>query len=293
MPTMDVLHLRHMSDTHRCLLCGREDSWRHALLECTMSRCVWALSEDELVQLLSMNTNPNAKHWLLEMHDQLTHERFVLLVVTLWATWRARRKAIYEGVFQSPEGTNQFIKSYIVDLQTIAAVGSGQEQHQAARPSHWIAPPDTYAKINVDAATATNRGVAAAICRDQAGIFQGASALVIKGTNDPPTLEALAVREALALADDLNIRMIHVASDCKVVVDDIKNKTPAIYGAILHEIIDHSSTFISCTFVHEFRSSNFEAHNLAKHSLNLGVGRHVWLGNPGNLSFVPLNIGTS
>ena len=115
-------------------------------------------------------------------------------------------------------------------------------------------------------------------------------ALVIKGTNDPSTLEALAVREALALADDLNSCRIHVASDCKVVLDDIKNKTPAIYGAILHEIIDHSSTFISCTFVHEFRSSNFEAHNLAKHCSNLGVGHHVWLGHPGDLSFVPMNI---
>ena len=115
-------------------------------------------------------------------------------------------------------------------------------------------------------------------------------ALVIKGTNDPSTLEALAVREALALADDLNIRMIHVASDCKVVVDDIKNKTPAIYGAILHEIIDHSSTFISCTLVHEFRSSNFETHNLAKHCSKLRVGCHVWLGHPGDLSFVPMSI---
>ena len=76
-------------------------------------------------------------------------------------------------------------------------------------------------------------------------------------------------------------------------VDDIKQRNPVSYGAILHEIVDQSSSLSRCSFVHEFRSLNFETHNLAKHSLNLGIGRHVWLGNPGNLSFVPLNIGTS
>ena len=42
----------------------------------------------------------------------------------------------------------------------------------------------------------------------------------------------------LALAEDLNIQRIHVASDCKTVINDIKQKNPASYGAILHEIID-------------------------------------------------------
>ena len=149
-------------------------------------------------------------------------------------------------------------------------------------------------KINVDAAVpqSPRRGAAVAICRDHDGSFQGASAIVVKGVFDPPTLEALAVREALALAEDLNIQRIHVASDCKTVIDDIKQKNPASYGPILCEIIDQSSSFSGCSFVHEFRSLNFEAHNLAKHVLSLGVGRHVWLGHPGNLSFVPLNIGS-
>uniref|UniRef100_A0A8R7PGX9 Reverse transcriptase zinc-binding domain-containing protein n=1 Tax=Triticum urartu TaxID=4572 RepID=A0A8R7PGX9_TRIUA len=39
-PYMDILHCRNMSTTRRCALCGCDDSWRHALLECTMSRCI-------------------------------------------------------------------------------------------------------------------------------------------------------------------------------------------------------------------------------------------------------------
>ena len=160
------------------------------------------------------------------------------------------------------------------------------------RPTQWIHPPEAICKINVDGAVSQNRrrGAAVAICRDHNGNYLGASEILVKGVYDPPTLEALAVREALALAEDLNLQRIHIASDCKAVIDDLKEQNPASYGAILHEITHQATRFAKCNFVHEFRSSNFEAHNLAKHVLKLGVGRHVWLGHPCNLVFVPVNI---
>ena len=58
----------------------------------------------------------------------------------------------------------------------------------------------------------------------------------------------------------------------------------------MHEILELSKYFSACNFVHENRSSNFEAHNLAKFALSLGFGRHVWLGQPGDLRFLPVNI---
>ena len=58
-------------------------------------------------------------------------------------------------------------------------------------------------KINVDAAVGRARGAAGAICRDQDGAFLGASAVVFSHLSDPGTLEMLAIREALALADDI------------------------------------------------------------------------------------------
>src|SRR4051794_13465188 len=44
LPTADVLKRISMSTQDVCPLCGCEDSWRHALVACTMSRCIWALS---------------------------------------------------------------------------------------------------------------------------------------------------------------------------------------------------------------------------------------------------------
>ena len=64
------------------------------------------------------------------------------------------------------------------------------------------------------------------------------------------------------------------------------------YGAIIQEIRLHALSFISCRVVHEFRSSNFDAHNLAKYALGLGFGRHVWLGQPEGIPFVHVNIVT-
>ena len=135
------------------------------------------------------------------------------MVVTLWSVWKARRKAIYEGIFQSPHATHQFIQVFLKDLHTLGDIGSRPPEWRECKPTHWIKPPDAMFKFNVDAAVSQSRrrGVAAAICRDHDGSFQNASAIVVKGVFDPPTLEALAIREALALAEDLNIQSVHVA----------------------------------------------------------------------------------
>lgn len=87
-------------------------------------------------------------------------------------------------------------------------------------------------------------GAVGATCRDQAGMFLGASAVVFPKISYPATLEYLTIREAPTLADDLYERRIHVTSDCKVVVEDIHQKNPAVYAAIIHEIIHRKSFLI-------------------------------------------------
>ena len=99
-----------------------------------------------------------------------------------------------------------------------------------------------------------------------------------------------ACREALSLGNDLQLQNLHVASDCKVVVDDIKSGTLGRYSAVIREIAGRSVFFDSCNFVYESRKSNVEAHNLAKFAASLGAGRHVWLGIPHDTAYVPMNI---
>ena len=148
-------------------------------------------------------------------------------MVTLWAIWTARRKAIHEEIFRSPLSTHCFIQAYLADLQ-LSQPSSAPTVRLNCRPSRsWVRPEADMIKINVDGAFARNGrcSAAAAVCRDYNGAFLGSSAMVFNDINDPATLESLACREALSLADDLLVERIHVASDCKGVVEDITNGT--------------------------------------------------------------------
>jgi hypothetical protein len=57
----------------------------------------------------------------------------------------------------------------------------------------------------------------------------GASAVVFPGSIEAETLEALACREAIALAHDINARRVRVASDCQGVIMSFERGTIGAY----------------------------------------------------------------
>ena len=63
-PTAALLHHRNMAESAACCLCGAEDTWRHALLKCTVSRSTWALSSERIIDVLNSNEEPDPKRWL-------------------------------------------------------------------------------------------------------------------------------------------------------------------------------------------------------------------------------------
>uniref|UniRef100_A0A8I6WUB9 RNase H type-1 domain-containing protein n=1 Tax=Hordeum vulgare subsp. vulgare TaxID=112509 RepID=A0A8I6WUB9_HORVV len=103
---------------------------------------------------------------------------------------------------------------------------------------------------------------------------------------DPKILETIACREALALAEDLNLTHVIIASNSKQAIADIKNGARGWNGSIVHEI-SLRATLFRCNFCFEGRDANTEAHNLAKFSLSRGPGRHVSLGQPHDLICIP------
>lgn len=102
LPSADVLFHRNMATCDACSLCGVQDSWRHSLVDCNMTRCVWALVPEEVTEQLCEFQEPEARGWLASVTGKLSHFDCTWVVVTLWAIWYARRKAIHEGIFQSP-----------------------------------------------------------------------------------------------------------------------------------------------------------------------------------------------
>lgn len=62
------------------------------------------------------------------------------------------------------------------------------------------------------------------------------------------------------------------------------------YGNIIREISSSASDFQACTFLFEGRKSNVKTHSLAKHALRLSEGCHVWLVQPPGINCISINI---
>ena len=56
------------------------------------------------------------------------------------------------------------------------------------------------------------------------------------------------------------------------------------------EINERKKDFDHAEFRHEMRDSNWEAHDIARGSLGLGQGRHVWLAHPPDFVNIPVLI---
>lgn len=103
LPTGEVLKERSMTEQSGCKLCGSEVvSWRHALFNSTMTRCVWVLIDEDLTEHTTVLEISNPWLWLTFMRESLSAKDFQKLLVICWPIWWARRKAIHEGIFQSP-----------------------------------------------------------------------------------------------------------------------------------------------------------------------------------------------
>ena len=103
-----------------------------------------------------------------------------------------------------------------------------------------------------------------------------ASALVLKGYNDTEVVEAMACREGLALASGLGLHSFRVASNCANAVRSFTSKGHSRYGPIVQEINDRRQSSTSAEFFLEGRRSNDDAHLVARSSVILSIGRHVW-----------------
>jgi hypothetical protein len=64
----------------------------------------------------------DATQWLFSMMNTLKQEDLTFCLVTLWAIWFARCKAIHEGSFQSPLSTHLFVESLISDPNLIPKI---------------------------------------------------------------------------------------------------------------------------------------------------------------------------
>ena len=80
--------------------------------------------------------------------NTVSRPEFISILVTIWAIWYARRKAIFDEEFQSPLSTYSFIRCFLADLE-MAVPEKKTKEHRAVkkRGQAWIAPPQGMVKI--------------------------------------------------------------------------------------------------------------------------------------------------
>ena len=82
-----------------------------------MARCVWALTDEDLTETIISNRMEDAKLRMLWLVDTLPTADLARVLVTMWAIWWARRKAIHDNEFQSPLSTFCFVNRYLDELE--------------------------------------------------------------------------------------------------------------------------------------------------------------------------------
>lgn len=120
------------------------------------------------------------------------------------------------------------------------------------------------------------KSAAAAILRDDEGMFLGAPVLVIDGVLDPSCVEVVACREGLCLLQDIQRGPAIIASDCAGAIRGIEGGSKGESETIIKEVQVILSGMGDVKFCHERRECNIDAHNIAKYSLVLLPGRHVY-----------------
>ena len=80
----------------------------------------------------------------------------------------ARRKALHEGIIQSPHEINVFITSYLEEIQMMARLARVAFTSVAPANNRWLSSPVSFLKVNVDATVGQSgtHGAVAAMSRD-------------------------------------------------------------------------------------------------------------------------------
>jgi hypothetical protein len=60
---------------------------------------IWALTDDDIVEHISSSTEPSVQNWLFAMMETMKIEDLTRMLVTLWAIWHAKKKAIPEEIY--------------------------------------------------------------------------------------------------------------------------------------------------------------------------------------------------
>lgn len=198
-------------------------------------------------------------------------DRIVLTVHLLWQIWKARNALVYE---QKMPNHIRAVEKAVSDwmeyrnAQDEARMNRELDGINEVQNSRWIPPKTGRIKVNTDAALAQEEGRAGwgVVARDRAGKILSAWAVPRKICSEAAMKEALAVREAMIMAERKGWKMVEFESDCKSNIDNLLNEEGMQLAdtAVLSDIRKLKYKFDKCCFSFTKRENNYVSHRLAK-----------------------------
>ncbi|XP_071926981.1 uncharacterized protein [Coffea arabica] len=210
-------------------------------------------------------------------------EHIELTINVLWQIWKSKNHIQFNREGRCPGVTaNKAVQEWLefqvanLAIRDEEAVGKGPED----RMFSWQPPPGSFLCLNTDAAIKKNEAKVGwgVVARCSKGKLRGAWAGSEDRKGIPAVEEAMAIRKALIFAKRNGWMNIIVQSDCKGIIDQIRegNLNDHLAGAVLFDIEVLSKGFSSCLFSFIKREGNSVSHQLAKFALDL-VSEITWI----------------
>ncbi|MBA0670397.1 hypothetical protein Goklo_029237, partial [Gossypium klotzschianum] len=187
------------------------------------------------------------EHGLLGSSKKGTNEQCKVFCCALWAIWNSRNQLVHERKIVSGRDLVHRIKAYLAEIETVGMEKLTLKTVEVQR--HWEAR--TQDTIHFVAAFDTNRyrSVSGVIVRDWRGELRA-----LKTT----------------LHSNISSLFLTVIKKCQATGMD-----KSIIGVVIRDIQKHSSRFQEIIFQFIQKSENYQAHKLAKETLEKGEERNL------------------
>jgi ribonuclease HI len=266
LPARQILHRRHLEPIPNCEVCGaEEETIRHVLVECTVARQFW-----DQIKALTCTKIPRLHHatWARDVlwGNVCSEEERATIIIGMYSLWMQRNSRKHGEQDKPIKVAVKWTVDTAFDLWQllhphVTAAVTGDELH-------WERPPTGWMKCNSDGAFYENqsKGATGAVIRDEAGGFVRAGAQWYDHGLDALTMEALACRDGLVLAQQAGALKIWLESDCQELVHLWKagDNQRSHVATLLREIRGLSLGFQDFKFSFISRKCNRVAHVLAK-----------------------------
>lgn len=226
LPSAENLWSKKVIPDPTCQLCKKKmESISHALVDCKSTRKVWKMVSfaDKVHNFAEQST----LYVLQGMTGKLDRAEFELLVAVFWSIWHARNLFLFERKKVDPLISMAKAEAVLDSYRRIKASNLLHlDNRLIMKQQQWNPPPPGWLKINVDAATNTEKMLAGlgAFVRDSNGDLITTAVKTSKFHGDVIFAESEAVEWGLQIAKNVDAISVTVETDSQCVSNLLNNK---------------------------------------------------------------------